>query len=38
MLIGSFSDRTSVYVVEEGGEETKGLSVRSGMVLVVEEL
>ncbi len=36
MLIGSFSERTSMVVVEEGGEEAKGLSVRSGMVLVVE--
>jgi hypothetical protein len=33
MVMGSFSDRISVVVVEEGGE-AKRLSVRSGMVLV----
>ena len=32
MVMGSFSDSTSVVVVEGGG--AKGLSVRSGMVLV----
>ena len=32
--IGSFSDRISVVVVEDGDEGEKGLSVRSGIVLV----
>jgi len=34
MRMASFSERTSV-VVEEGEEETKGFSVRRGMILVV---
>lgn len=34
--IGSFSDKISVVVVEESGEEgVNGLKVRSGMVLVL---
>ena len=33
MVMGSFSERISVVEVVEGGE-AKGLSVRSGMVLV----
>ena len=36
MRMGSFSDTISMVVVEGGGgEEANGLSVRSGMVLVV---
>ena len=37
VIMGSFSEKTSV-VVKVGGEEANGLSVRSGMVLVVDQL